>query len=35
MPDVKKPFGLLGDDIAELSTENESLQNKTGSYDEK
>ena len=28
-------FNLVGDDIVELHTENESLKNKIGSYDEK
>ena len=31
----KKSFDLLGDDIVELSTKNESLKNKIGTYDEK
>ena len=35
MPAVKKAFILLGDDIVELSTENDALKNKIGSYDEK
>ena len=35
MPAIKKAFNLLGDDIVELHTENESLKNKNGSYDEK
>ena len=35
MPAIKKPFNLLGDDIVELSTENDALKNKIGSYDEK
>ena len=35
MPAIKKPFNLIGDDIVELSTENDALKNKTGSYDEK
>ena len=35
MPAIKKAFDLLGDEIVELSTENESLKNKMGSYDEK
>ena len=35
MPAIKKAFNLLGDDIVELSTENDALKNKTGSYDEK
>ena len=34
MPAIKKPFNLLGDDIVELSTENDALKNKIGSYDE-
>ena len=35
MPAIKKAFNLLGDDIVELSTENDALKNKIGSYDEK
>ena len=35
MPAFKKTFNLLGDDIVELHSENESLKNKIGSYDEK
>ena len=35
MPAIKKAFTLLGDDILELSTENDALKNKIGSYDEK
>ena len=35
MPAIKKAFNLLGDDIIELSTENETLKNKIGDYDEK
>ena len=35
MPAVKKAFNLLGDDIVELSTENETLKSKIGTYDEK
>ena len=35
MPAIKKAFTLLGDDIVELSTENDALKNKIGSYDEK
>ena len=35
MPAIKKAFNLLGDDIVELSTENDALENKIGSYDEK
>ena len=35
MPAIKKAFNLLGDDIVDLSTENDALKNKIGSYDEK
>ena len=35
MPAIKKAFNLLGDDIVELSVENESLENPIGDYDEK
>ena len=35
MPAIKKAFNPLGDDIVELHTENESLKDKIGSYDEK
>ena len=35
IPAIKKAFNLLGDDIIELSTENETLKNKIGNYDEK
>ena len=35
MPATKKAFNLLGDDIVELSTENDALKNKIGRYDEK
>ena len=35
MPAVKKAFNLMGDDIVELSTENDALRNRKGSYDEK
>ena len=34
MPAIKKAFNLLGDDIVELSTKNDALKNKIGSYDE-
>ena len=34
-PAIKKAFSLLGDDIVELSTENDALKNKIGSHDEK
>ena len=29
---IKKAFNLMGDDIVELSTENDALKNKIGSY---
>ena len=35
MPAIKKAFNLLGDDIVKLSTKNDALKNKIGSYDEK
>ena len=35
MTAIKKAFNLLGDDIVELSVENESLKNQIGGYDEK
>ena len=35
MPSIKKAFILMGDDIVELSTENDALKSKIGSYDEK
>ena len=35
MPAIKKAFNLLGDDIVELSTENDALKNKIGDYDER
>ena len=35
MPAIKKAFTLLGDDIVDLSTENDALKNKIGDYDEK
>ena len=35
MPAIKKAFNLMGDDIVELSAENDTLKNKIGSYDEK
>ena len=34
-PVVRKAFNLLGDDIVELSTNNDALKNKIGNYDEK
>ena len=35
MPAIKKAFNLLGDDIVDLSTENDALKNKISDYDEK
>ena len=35
MPAIKKAFNLLGDDIVDLSTENDALKNKICNYDEK
>ena len=35
MPAIKKTFNVLGDDIIELSVENDALKNQTGDYDEK
>ena len=35
MPIIKKAFNLLGDDVVELSTENDALKNKIGSDDGK
>ena len=36
MPAIKKAFDyLMGDDLAEISAENDALKNKIGSYDEK
>ena len=35
MPAIKKAFNVLGDDIVELSTENDALKNKIGSSDDK
>ena len=35
MPAIKKAFNLLGDDIVELSTENDVLKNQIGEYDQK
>ena len=32
---IKKAFNLMGDDIVELSTENDAFKSKIGSYDEK
>ena len=35
MPAIKKAFNLLGDDIVDLSTENYTLKNQIGDYDQK
>ena len=35
MPAFKKTFSLLGDDIVELSTENDALKSKIGFHNEK
>ena len=35
MPVIKKTFNLMGDNIVELSVENESLRNQVGDFDEK
>ena len=35
MPAIKKAFNSMGDDIIELSTENETLKKQIGDYDEK
>ena len=35
MPAIKEALNLLGDVIVELSTENDALENKIRSYDEK
>ena len=35
MPAIKKAFNLLGDDIIELSAENDVLKNQIGEYDQK
>ena len=35
MPAIKKAFDLMTDNIVDLSTENNALQKKIGSYDEK
>ena len=35
MPAIKKNFNVLGDDIIELSTENDVLKNQIGEYDQK
>ena len=35
MPAIKKTFNVLGDDIIELSVENDALKNQIGEYDQK
>ena len=35
MPAIKKAFNVLGDDIIELSTENDVLKNQIGDYNQK
>ena len=35
MPAIKRAFNLMGDDIVDLSTENNALKNKIGFYDER
>ena len=35
MPAIKKAFNLLGDNIVDLSTENDALKTKIGDYDQK
>ena len=35
MPAIKEAFNLMGNDIVELSTENDTLKNQIGNYDEK
>ena len=35
MPAIKKAFNLLGDGMVDLSTENDTLKEKIGDYDEK
>ena len=35
MPAIKKDFDLMGDDIVDLTTENETLKNQIGDYDQK
>ena len=35
MPAIKKAFNILGDDIIELSTENDVFKNQIGEYDQK
>ena len=35
MPAIKEAFNLMGNDIVELSTENDTLKNQIGNHDEK
>ena len=35
MPAIKEAFNLMGNDIVELSAENDTLKNQIGNYDEK
>ena len=35
MPAIKEAFTLMGNDIVDLSTENDALKEKIGNYDEK
>ena len=35
LPTIKKAFNVLGDDIIELSVENDALKKQIGDYDEK
>ena len=35
MPAIKEAFNLMGNDIVELSTENDTLKNQISNYDEK
>ena len=35
MPSIKKAFDLMGDGIVDFSTENETLKNQIGDYDQK
>ena len=35
MPAIRKPFYLMGDDLVDIHTENDTLKNKIGDYDEK
>ena len=35
MPAIKEAFNLMGNDIVELSTENDTLKNQIGDYDQK